>query len=92
MNKKKIGIKFCGGCNPKYDRAAWLKKLQEKPGEKIEWVYGFYPEVSLYLVICGCETACADVSPLTGKKLIRTSGKNQEPEVLSLINEILNVK
>ena len=33
----RIGIKYCGGCNPRYDRVAAVKELQQRhPEWKIE--------------------------------------------------------
>ena len=26
----KVGVRFCGGCNPRYDRGAALRKLKEE--------------------------------------------------------------
>ena len=65
MGNRKIGIRFCGGCNPGYDR----KKVVEK-------VAGAFPEIFFenvktsehymaVLVVCGCSSACARIEDLT---------------------------
>ena len=92
MNRKKIGIKYCGGCNPKYDRTAWVDKLQEGLNDKIEWVYGFDPEVDTYLVVCGCETACADIKSLSEKKLILATSESNHNDCLAEIRKSLQEK
>ena len=55
----KIGIKYCGGCNPKYDRADQVRILRETHPEQ-DWEYVkeefFY---DLLLVIGGCGSCCA---------------------------------
>ncbi len=65
MESRKIGIRFCGGCNPGYDR----KKVTEKiaaafPDIVFENVNaaGHYMAV---LVVVGCPSACANIQDLT---------------------------
>jgi hypothetical protein len=55
-----IGIKFCGGCNPRYDRwnlVSHLKKIAPHHN------YKSYSEGSseVALVVCGCKRACANL-------------------------------
>lgn len=57
----KIGIKYCGGCNPRYDR----KKLVDKVKKAVEGIHTFETakEKNLYdflLVVVGCKSCCAD--------------------------------
>ena len=60
----KIGVKYCGGCNPCYERSdilRWLKR--DYPTVQTEAVR----EDVLYdmcLVICGCREECSDYSYL----------------------------
>lgn len=49
----RIGIKYCGGCNPRYDRVAAVKELQQRyPEWKIEPAGEGGQEY--ILVVCGC--------------------------------------
>lgn len=53
-----IGVKFCGGCNPTYERGAALKKYKEMfSGHTYESVNP-QKKYDRILVICGCEKAC----------------------------------
>lgn len=63
-DKPKIGLRYCGGCNPRYDRVAVVKRLEE-----------FFPEAEFLVaeegkrycavvVACGCSSRCANVSGL----------------------------
>lgn len=57
-----VGVKFCGGCNPRYNRAAALRALERDFPQ-----HHFAPAQSVtgpdwLLVLCGCKAACADVS------------------------------
>ncbi|MCH4072110.1 hypothetical protein [Pseudoramibacter sp.] len=65
----KTGIKFCGGCNPRYDRGAYadrlIKSLEKPaelavPGKAYDTVY----------VICGCQVCCADLSSLLARRFV----------------------
>lgn len=73
-----IGIKYCGGCNPRYDRVAAISGFKEKYPE-----YNFLPadagtHYDYALVICGCPSACADHSMIIadGQKFILSQEKD----------------
>lgn len=71
---EKIGVRYCGGCNPRYDRVALVRRLESFFPEQ-EFVPaepgGSYPAV---LVVSGCTARCADVSGLITPALIQLSG------------------
>ena len=63
----KIGIKYCGGCNSKYDRIEFVNKIINIYSEinfepVMEQVYYDY-----ILIINGCRCACA------GHQMLNTS-------------------
>jgi len=75
-DKRQIGVRYCGGCNPRYDRVALVKRIG-----------GFFPEAEFVtaqagvkypavLVVCGCPSRCANVSDLAvpAGRLIFLSG------------------
>ena len=62
----KIGVKYCGGCNPNYDRVALVKRIEERLRGKASLVRADSDGISLVLVVVGCSTACADISPFEG--------------------------
>lgn len=56
----KVGLKFCGGCNPYYDRGRAVRNLKERfPRYFFEAVQkeGCYDVV---LLICGCTRGCVE--------------------------------
>lgn len=54
-----ISVKYCGGCNPRYERSNIVKNLKERfPEADIR--LGETKEADAALVICGCSAACAD--------------------------------
>lgn len=62
-----VGIKYCGGCQSKYDRSQVLKYIIKKYPRH---TYEFVKEKNYYdivIVIYGCEIKCADISKLRTK-------------------------
>lgn len=59
-----VGVKYCGGCNPRYDRVALVKRLSAAfPSLRLEparpgIVYDYL------LVVCGCSARCAETAEL----------------------------
>lgn len=53
-----IGVKYCGGCNPSYDRKAEVERLAAKLDmDKLEPVQDGIKYDRIWLV-CGCQRAC----------------------------------
>ncbi|MDR1835370.1 MAG: hypothetical protein LBQ96_06160 [Fusobacteriaceae bacterium] len=75
----KFGIKYCGGCNPRYDRVAEVEKIKERLRETLpdsEFIYVDPKELYDYvLVACGCQVKCANHADLkfTRKKFVMDS-------------------
>ena len=75
-----IGVKFCGGCNPNYDRGALYRMILEAyPDHSFETV-DENKKYELLLVICGCDRACADVSRYDYERKITVS-EDRMPEI-----------
>lgn len=66
-----IGIKYCGGCNPRYQRIREVAKLKTKLSEmqkiKVEYTEGSDVICDYWIVVCGCATACADTQQLKAR-------------------------
>ena len=60
-----IGIKYCGGCNPRYDRPTLAARLKsDLPGAQ---VVSAGKTQDYVVVLCGCSSACAQHQHLTGR-------------------------
>ncbi|HIU26095.1 MAG TPA: hypothetical protein IAC50_06365 [Candidatus Copromorpha excrementigallinarum] len=58
----KCGVRFCGGCNPRYDRGALYRRIKEDLAD-IDFQYAQEGEVyDCLLVIGGCGGHCASYS------------------------------
>ena len=62
QGKLKIRIKYCGGCNPRYDRVALVKQIEERLSGKAALVGAEGNGIALVLAVVGCSIACADLS------------------------------
>lgn len=55
----RIGVKFCGGCNPYFDRGQNLKKLIDSMPPHWLWKYNSdAKQVDVFLIIAGCNRKC----------------------------------
>jgi hypothetical protein len=58
---KRIGVKFCGGCNPQIERSRFVDGLKKKLAEDLSLDIGCSRERwELGILVCGCPVACAD--------------------------------
>jgi hypothetical protein len=75
----RIGVKFCDGCNPRYDRSGELDKILDHfekdseafgkdHSEKGKALFGFAKDGGKYdvlLAVCGCNNQCATTDEYT---------------------------
>ena len=55
---KRVALKYCGGCNPGFDRVAYVEKIKSAAGPDIEWVTMDEEGFDAVLLVTGCDTAC----------------------------------
>lgn len=81
------GVKYCGGCNPRFDRTGFFEAVKMACPD-IEFQY-VQPGITYerLLVICGCPSRCADITKIlvSGKTFIIS-----EAERLGKLTEELN--
>jgi len=65
----RVGLKYCGGCNPEYDRVALVRHIEESLQDRVEFVTPESEGVGLILAVEGCSTACADLSAFQGMEI-----------------------
>ena len=58
--KKKIGIKYCGGCNPFYERVEMVQQVQSVLKDRFIFSVNDQQDSDIMLFVCGCPRACAD--------------------------------
>ncbi len=65
----KVAIKYCGGCNPGYDRVALADYVQKSLLGRVEFVALDSEVVDIVLAVEGCKTCCADLSAFESKQI-----------------------
>lgn len=84
-----VGVKYCGGCNPRYDRVEAVKALAVRFP-----MHEFLPaaqvsSLDVLLVMSGCSVGCADVSGFApGLATIWVSDSEDLSEAESAIAQI----
>ena len=79
----KMGLRYCGGCNPRYDRVALVKQLQQSlPGIRFELADADADHAAV-LLVCGCSAQCVGISDLTlpADRKVYISSAEQLPAV-----------
>lgn len=81
----RVGLKYCGGCNPRYDRVALAEDIKARLGRELEWASPGEGDLDFVLAIEGCLTACADLSPFEGLEIrIITCPEERESFILEM--------
>jgi len=57
--KKKIGVKYCGGCNPTYERVEIIQQVQSSLGDRYIFLSSKQKGLNGLLLINGCPRSCA---------------------------------
>jgi hypothetical protein len=86
----KVGLKYCGGCRPEYDRPAAVKDIVSEIGEGFEITGADDEEAEFILVVTGCKTACVDPSALPGKPLRYISSIEDARRFKEDVKKLLN--
>ncbi len=68
----KIGIKYCGGCNPVINRKRLVKQVMQQLPDDVSYEYFDFNDCDVVLVVNGCSIACAEVP--SGKDIIMVAG------------------
>jgi hypothetical protein len=54
----RVAVKFCGGCDPIYDRSEYWRWIKDSSEGRIEWCTLEDDGIEAVLVISGCPKAC----------------------------------
>ncbi|NQU65084.1 MAG: hypothetical protein HQ517_12505 [SAR324 cluster bacterium] len=88
IQRLNIGIKYCGGCNPKYNRVALLDRIKQALLDTWEFVSWEDPAADHILIVAGCDTACVETEPFTGKTLHLLSSEEKSEQTIATLLEI----
>lgn len=85
----KIAVKYCGGCNPRYQRQQIPQRLQQDfPAAQV--VTGNFAGADAAVVVCGCHSRCAGTAGIAAKHGIFTICHSEEyPKLLANLTAAL---
>ncbi|MGI6168378.1 MAG: hypothetical protein ACOYI4_01505 [Christensenellales bacterium] len=53
-----VAIKYCGGCNPYYDRSALVQRLKQELSHEVEFAPPGTVDCDVGVIISGCVRRC----------------------------------
>jgi len=59
MARAKIGIRYCGGCNPRYERVEMIQWVQSRVGDRFLFVRHDQQDLDGLIAVNGCPRACS---------------------------------
>ncbi|MBM3299387.1 MAG: hypothetical protein FJY85_05490 [Deltaproteobacteria bacterium] len=83
----KAAIKFCGGCDPAYDRVELFERMKAAAGGSIEWVRVEEQGHEAVLLVSGCLRACPEEELGHVTRLISLKHDGLSPE--SVVAQLL---
>ena len=81
---KCVGLKYCGGCNPVYDREVYVEKIRKVAGSRIEWVSHKAGGFKILLFVHGCDRECVleKADRPVGVRIVSIRNERRTPEEL----------
>lgn len=76
-----LGLKYCGGCSPDYDRSEQVRCLAQELGDLVKLTSPEDQRTEHVLVVMGCKNACADLSSFDDKEIMLVLGEADFDEV-----------
>ncbi|MDD2215509.1 MAG: hypothetical protein PHR60_03155 [Eubacteriales bacterium] len=85
------GVKFCGGCNPRYQRGDAFKYIKEHFKDQIQFEYAKEGVIyDLLLIIGGCTNCCASYNQYQVKlDIVKMWCTSQIKQTINNIEKIL---
>lgn len=78
----RVALKYCGGCDPAYERTEYFRLIARAAGERLEWVRLDAGDYAAILLICGCDTACPEEEMPAGAPLVCLRNDRLPPEAV----------
>jgi 3-hydroxyacyl-[acyl-carrier-protein] dehydratase len=89
MEKAKVFLRYCGGCNPRYDRVAAVEHLKKCFPQLVFCPYDPDEKGCAALIVCGCTARCpAQGRPLADVPTFVMSGPDALGEAIVFFENI----
>lgn len=69
---KKVGIKYCGGCNPSYERVEMVQQVQSLLKDRFIFSVNDQRDSDIMVFVCGCPRACVNKNSYESKVPFRS--------------------
>jgi len=90
-NRLKIGLKYCGGCNPDYDRVAVKDQIEKSLQGRVQFVSPESDDKDMILVIQGCKISCADLTSFEGLKIWKITSVEDAKTFIKEMHHSVNI-
>ena len=70
QGKVRIAVKYCGGCNPEFERVGAVADMLLRLADIVEVVSLDDECADMLVAVEGCPTACADLSGFKAKRVV----------------------
>lgn len=67
----KVAFRYCGGCNPRYDRGGLVKRLTGKHPEWDTEIAAEGVRYDLLIVVGGCSSCCAAWEQFSADRVVK---------------------
>ncbi len=78
----RVALKYCGGCDPAYERVEYFERIKDAAGRDIQWVGADSGGHDALLLICGCPKACPLQDMPPGDKVVLIKHDQATPEAV----------
>ena len=85
----KCGVKFCGGCNSRFERGNAYNNIKDQLSKEVYFEYANEDEIyDLILIIGGCTNCCASIEHLKWSKgIVKLFDKDDIDKVIRIIRD-----
>jgi hypothetical protein len=88
-----VAIKFCGGCNPTFDRVEYWDRIRRSAGGRVTWVRLCHCHFEALLPISGCQRACPEHDFPPTVRLVSLKTNEMDPDsIVRILVEKENVR
>ncbi len=85
-------VRFCGGCNPRFDRGEARKIIQAAVADCIEFsIFPTEHQVDIMLVIRGCTACPYELEQFSAKHRVILSAQEEISDVIAQIRTLCSI-
>lgn len=87
--KKVVHVKYCGGCNPHYDRVAFVNALRDRYRGRIELEPAAHhqSDAKVLIAVCGCRCKCIYAQDYPEyEQIIHISNEQEQQELIEYLD------